>query len=548
MTAIRDQQIGAPPPVSLLRDLVGADDASIPEVWKARVERSAGHDFLISEGRRWTYADAWEEILRFGGHLERTGLGGSGQRVATFLSNRAVTLWAWFGAVTTGAAHFALNREHRGPVLQDMVRRCGASVLVTEANALPALQALGPLPFREVIFADAVPPGAESLASEVMGWSDATAGTRLQSIAQPRPTDVAGILFTSGTTGRSKAALLSHNAYCRGAARVAAAWGWNEDDIFHAWLPLFHIAGQMHQTMSMVVAGGTLAQFPTFSRSQFWKQVADTKATIVCGLSNVLHLWARTAPNTEDAKTTLRSVIAAAIPRELHRALEERFGLTIMEQYGMTEAELLTLPAHPGERVPLGSCGRAGPDFELRVVDEEDRPVTPGKIGEIVARPKAPGLVMLGYEGDDAATVRAWRNLWFHTGDSGYLDADGCLFYVDRLKHMIRRRGENISSFELEATLATCPFIEECAAVGVPSPLGEQDVKVVAVLRMAATATPKDIYDFCNAHMARFMVPRYVQILGELPHNQVGKVEKEKLKSLEPGTWDAEAFVTKRKA
>src|SRR5262245_39185536 len=125
MTATEDQRVGAPPPVTLLRDLVGADDASIPEVWLARVERSRGRDFLISEGRRWTYAEAWQEILRFGGHLERAGLGGAGQRVATFLGNRAVTLWAWFGAVATGAAHFALNREHRGPVLQDMIRRCG---------------------------------------------------------------------------------------------------------------------------------------------------------------------------------------------------------------------------------------------------------------------------------------------------------------------------------------------------------------------------------------------------------------------------------------
>jgi len=542
-----DQQPGAPPPVSLLRDLVGADDASIPEVWLARVERSSARVFLVSEGRRWTYAEAWDEILRFGGHLEREGLGGSGQRVATFLSNRATTLWTWFGTVATGAAHFALNREHRGPVLQDMVRRCGANVLVTEASALPALQSLGPLPFREVIFVDAVPGGAASLAPRVANWSDATAGTLLQAIARPRPTDLAGILFTSGTTGRSKAVLLPQNAYCRGAARVAAAWGWNEDDIFHAWLPLFHIAGQMHQTMSMVVVGGTLAQFATFSRSQFWKQIEETKATIVCGLSNVLHLWSRAAPSAEDARTSLRSVIAAAIPRDIHHELERRFDLTIMEQYGMTEAELLTLPAYPGERVPLGSCGRAGPDFELSVVDEEDRPVAPGKVGEIVVRPRAPGLLMLGYEGDDAATVQAWRSLWFHTGDSGYLDVDGFLFYVDRLKHTIRRRGENISSFELEATLSLCPLVEECAAVGVPSPLGEQDVKVVVVLRRPGTATPKDIHDFCATHMARFMVPRYVQILPELPHNQVGKVEKEKLRSLDPGTWDAEASIVREK-
>lgn len=533
--------------VRLLRELVGADNASIPEVWQARVELSPDRTFLLIGDRRWSYAEAWREIRSFGGFLEEQGLGGSGQRVASYLSNHAETLWAWFGTVVTGAAYFALNREHRGSVLSDMISRCGARTLVTEASALPVLETLGSLPFETIVFVDTVPEGGKKLASLVRSYASAVCGQSLTTIARPQPLDLAGILFTSGTTGRSKAVLLPHNAYCRGAARVSEAWGWREDDVFHAWMPLFHIAGQMHQTMSMVVVGGAIAQFPTFSKSRFWDQVAASGATIVCGVANVLHLLWQVPRCRDDAHSTLRSVISAAIPRELHHAFEERFGVHMMEQYGMTEAELLTLPSGPDDRIPLGSCGRAGPDFELAVVDVADQTLPAGGVGEIVVRPRAPGLLMLGYEGDEAATVQAWRNLWFHTGDFGYFDDGGYLYYVDRMKHVIRRRSENISSFELERTLNACTAVAECAAIGVPSPLGEQDVMVFVVLRERSEATARDIYDYCVGNMARFMVPRYIEIVDELPHNHVGKIEKEKLLAARSDrVWDAEIEVVRR--
>ena len=420
-------------------------------------------------------------------------------------------------------------------------------VLVTEAGAIDVLREIGRLPFETVVFIDSVPPGGEELAGEVIAYVDAVRSHRLKNIATSRPTDLAGILYTSGSTGRSKAVLLPHNVYCRGAARVAAAWGWTAEDVFHAWLPLFHIAGQMHQTMSMIVVGGSIAQFQAFSRSRFWEQVHESGATIVCGLANVLHLWARTPASDRDRQTTLRSVISAAIPPDLHRQLEQRFGIRIMEQYGMTEGELLTLPHSPDEVAPLGSCGRAGPDFNLAILDGDDLPLPAGSPGEIAVRPKARGLMMLGYDGDESETVRAWRNLWFHTGDMGYLDPDGYLFYVDRRKHVIRRRSENISSFELERTLAGCPGIAECAAVGVPSPLGEEDVKVVVTLQEPGAVTAREIHDFCAAHMARFMVPRYIEIVPEMPRNHVGKIEKEKLRSLPTDVWDAEAELHARR-
>ena len=527
--------------VRLLQDLVGANDAAIPDVWRARVRQTPEKTFLIRGHRRWSYAHAFEESRRFAGFLANRGWNGAGQRVASYLGNHAETLWAWFGTLFTGAAYFALNREHKGPLLADMITRGGAPLLVTEASAIDNLLALDTLPCRCALFVDEVPDAAAGLACEALSWHEAVSGCRPEELAAPGPGDLACILFTSGTTGRSKAVMLAHNAYCRGAARVAHAWGWQASDIFHAWLPLFHIAGQMHQTMGMVVAGGALAQFPTYSRSRFWAQVAECRATVVCGLANMLHLWDQAPPRPDDRHTTLRSVISAAIPPAIHRRLEERFGLRILEQYGMTEAELLTLPAHPDDAAPPGSCGRAGPDFDLAVVGPDDEPRPAGEVGEIVARPRIEGLLMLGYEGDAEATAEAMRGGWFHTGDFGYLDDSGWLFYVDRLAHVIRRRGENISSFELERVLSGFEPVLECAAVGVPSPLGEQDVKAVVSLGPDAAATEPEIHAWCRANMARFMVPRYIEIRGELPHNHVGKIDKKALKELPAGLWDAEA-------
>jgi crotonobetaine/carnitine-CoA ligase len=206
----------------------------------------------------------------------------------------------------------------------------------------------------------------------------------------------------------------------------------------------------------------------------------------------------------------------------------------------MTEVEPVTIP-DPAMPAPPGSCGRPNPDFEVRIVDEADWPVAAGITGEIVVRPREPNLMFAGYDRVPAATVAAWRNLWFHTGDLAYISDEGYLYFVDRRKHAIRRRGENISSIELERLILEHPAVRQCAAVGVPAPLGEEDVKIVVVPETGQHVQPAALIEWCEPRMAKFMVPRYVEFRESLPHLAFAdKVNKGELRELTATTWDAE--------
>jgi len=241
----------------------------------------------------------------------------------------------------------------------------------------------------------------------------------------------------------------------------------------------------------------------------------------------------------EGPERPLRLALMAGVTADEHIAFEERFRTRVVQTYGMTEAEPLTV-SDARVREPPGCLGRASPDFEIEIVDEFDRPVTTGNAGRIVARPRAPFSMMDGYENDADATVEATRNLWMHTQDLGRIDGDGYVYFVDRLKHAIRRRGENISSVELESAVSKHPAVAACAAIGVPSAIGEQDVKLVVVLHPGADATQLELLEHCRKSLPRFMVPRYYEIRETLPLTEMGKVRRESLGDVGPGIWDAE--------
>ena len=196
----------------------------------------------------------------------------------------------------------------------------------------------------------------------------------------------------------------------------------------------------------------------------------------------------------------------------------------------------------PVHGAPPGAFGRPTPDMEMCIADALDRPVPDGVMGEILVRPLVPDVMFRGYEDDDAATVAAWRNLWYHTGDMGVRDGDGFYYFKGRDKFTIRRRGANISVVELEEILAAHPDIAECAAIGVPAAVGEEDVKVAVVPRAGAGATldPAEVHAFCAGRMARFMVPRYIEVCASLPYTDLAKIKREELGGIGPGVWDAD--------
>jgi crotonobetaine/carnitine-CoA ligase len=522
----------SPPP---LEELIGRSRGTVAEVFLARAQRSPERPFLLADGARWTYAEGRLEAERFAGWVLEHGA--TGRRVAGFLPNRAEAMWAWLGTLLAGAEYVPLNRAHRGPLLHDMIARSGAELLVSDADGLPLLPDLASAGVRTLLLADAVEaPGFDG---RVAGWEEVRGSAPAAAPAED-PGAVAEVMYTSGTTGRSKAVLIPHNYLARGASWVAWSLDLGEDDVIHAWLPLFHIGGQLDMALAFIVGGGTVALQPTFSRSRFWDQVEACGATCFIGFSNVLEILWALEPREDDRATSLRAGIAGGIPPQLHRPFEERFGLRLHDVYGMTEAEPLALP-HPGAAPPVGAIGPANPDFELAILDESGSPLPAGSLGEIACRPRTPEVMLQGYEGDAEAFVAATAGLWFHTGDLGKLDADGNLYFVDRVKHAIRRRGENISSFELERLVLAHEAVAECAAIGVPSPLGEEDVMLVVAPEPGAELDPGALREWCHERMAAFMVPRYVEVLERLPRGPTGKVQKEDLGAISESVFDAEA-------
>ncbi len=529
--------MSVPPPQNLI-ELVGDERASLPQAFLARVARSGDADFVIWEGRHWSYAQALEEVRRVRGFLDASGAGAPGDRIASFLSNQPAAIWTWFGTACGGGEFVALNRSHKGGLLADMIGRSRARLMFTEASALDVLPPLEPLGIETLVFTDAVPAGAGRLAPKVVGW-DAVAAASPGEVREVAPHAIAGLLYTSGTTGRSKAALLCHNHYVRSAARMAEAYGMGAGDVMHTWPPLFNVTGQTYMVLSSLVAGGAVAVFPAFSRSRFWDQVRATGATVTVGLGTIVPMLLSTPAAPGDAENTLRLAVLGGIPVEHIQPFERRFGTKLHEAYGSTEADPVATP-DPLHGAPPGSFGRPTPDFEMRIADALDRPVPDGVMGQILARPLVPDVMFRGYEDDDAATVAAWRNLWYHTGDMGVRDADGFYYFKGRDKFTIRRRGANISVVELEEILAAHPDIAECVAVGVPAAVGEEDVKVAVVPRPGAALDPAEVRAFCAARMARFMVPRYIEVRSSLPYTDLAKVKHEELGGTGPGVWDAD--------
>ncbi|MEZ5078817.1 MAG: AMP-binding protein [Solirubrobacterales bacterium] len=525
-----------PPPVERL---LGRGRGTLGELFLARAERSAERPFLRFGERTWTYEEGMWEAQRFAGWVLAQAPGGdaSGMRVASFLPNRPAAMWAWLGTLLAGAVYVPLNRSHRGALLEDMVERSGARILVADRDGTDVLSRLS---LTEIDTLLVVEGAAEiEFGGRLAAWEQVAASEpRTRPATDPRA--LAEVMYTSGTTGRSKAVLLPHNYLLRGSGWVAWSLSLREDDVVHGWLPLFHIGGQLDMVLCFIAAGGAIALHPTFSQSRFWSEVEACGATHFIGFSNVLEIiWAMESTPT-DRETTLRGGIAGGIPPNLHRGFEERFDLRLYDVYGMTESEPLAFP-HPGTLPPVGAAGQPNPDFELAILGESGERLPADSLGEIVARPLVPDVTFAGYEGDVEAYAEATAGLWIHTGDLGRIDEQGNAYFVDRIKHAIRRRGENISTFELERVLTAHPQVADCSAVGVPSPLGEEDVKVMVVPAPDAALDPAALREWCEKEMASFMVPRYVEVVESLPRGPTGKVLKEELVGVSESVFDAEA-------
>jgi crotonobetaine/carnitine-CoA ligase len=358
----------------------------------------------------------------------------------------------------------------------------------------------------------------------------------------PSPWEPAAILYTSGTTGPPKGAVIPHEKYLTTPKEIGFRSQLHEDAVLFTALPLFHCNAQEMTTLTAFLNDLTAAYDDRFHAGSFWETAEAFRASHISLLISMVNVLFKQPPKPTDRTHGVHTALTAGATKEIWPEFERRFGLTIIELYGMTECGCTTLMNSP-KSIRVGSVGTPLGFVEAEVVDDDDHPVAPGARGELIVRPRQPFTMFTGYYKKPGQTVEAWRNLWFHTGDYVTRDADGFYYFVDRKKDVIRRRGENLAPYDVETALNRHPAVFESVVIGVPSPLGEEDVKAFVQLRPGFQAPAEELFRFCIERLPFFMVPRYLEFVDEIPKTANQKAQRYLLRERKGGTvFDREAL------
>ena len=471
-----------------------------------------------------------------------------GDRVASVLENSPAQVVTFFATLKLGAIAVPINTAYKGDFLRHQLADSGSKVVVVQGDfagrvaEIAADAALSDLAAAVVVG----PPDEIIDGVPAHDWEQVLASSTDAAVSDAgvTPADIACFIYTAGTTGPSKGCMLPHNYIVALADQIIRAWQRRPDDVVLTPLPLFHFNAISVCVVGTLLAGGQASIARRFSVSRFWPEVKRTGATIASMLGSLAILIADADDHPDQSGHRLRLCAAAPMPPDIDRIWQDRFGCTTFSAgYGLTEASLISV-LDAGEPNAVGAAGKPNAhDFDVRLVDDYDVEVAVGEIGEIVCRPQRPNLMFAGYWRRPEATVEVLRNLWFHTGDLGRLDDDGFLFFVDRKKDYLRRRGENISSFEMERTFHGHPAIKDVAVHSVPSEQGEDEVKVTVVLQSDAQVSEEELCAWSVERVPYFAVPRYIEFRDDLPRNPVGRVLKYELRDdgVTKTTWDREA-------
>jgi crotonobetaine/carnitine-CoA ligase len=511
-----------------------------------RLDQDPDGPYLDFEGTALTARDVDAASDRLAHALAGLGVG-RGDRVATLLENRPEQVLSFFAALKLGAVQVPINTAYKGEFLRHQLTDSGARVVIVQGDFASRVAGVTrpPLPELAAVVVTGA-PDAPIDAVPVHDWAallDAAPAGPVPA-SGVIPSDLACFIYTAGTTGPSKGCMLSHNYVVSLADQISRAWQRRPDDVVLTPLPLFHFNAISVCVVGTLITGGSASIARRFSVSRFWPEVRRTGATLVSLLGSLAILIADAADHPDQAGHRLRLCAAAPMPPAIDRIWRERFGCaTFSGGYGLTEASLISmLPA--GEENKPGAAGKPNRhEFDVALVDDDDYPVPVGETGEIVCRPRRPDVMFGGYWRRPDETVAVLRNLWFHTGDLGRLDQDGFLYFVDRKKDYLRRRGENISSFEMERIFHTHDAVQDVAVHSVPSDVSEDDVKVTVVLVDGAAITEEELCRWAIDNVPYFAVPRYIEFRTDLPRNPVGRVLKYQLRDdgVTSGTWDREA-------
>jgi crotonobetaine/carnitine-CoA ligase len=523
------------PPSAPLRGLpLSAQNAA--SLLCRQADRIGSRPFIRAPGgMRRTYAEMRDAAARTAAVLHDAGVR-PGDRVATLCGNRIELIDLIFACAWTGAIAVPINIALRGAQLSQVLHSAGARLLVIEPDLIGILQAVAP------------PPGLAQIWSLDRLPAEVPAGYAAQSFpalgdardaAPAAPGDTFVILYTSGTTGAAKGVCCPHAQLYWWGIINSEVLGIEAADVLFTSLPLFH-TNAINSLFQALVAGATYAIEPRFSASRYWQLAREHEATVTYLLGAMIGMLQAQRESSSDRGHAVRVALAPATPAPLHAPFTERFGVRLVDGYGSTETSHIIGRPHDEQRP--GFLGRAVDEFDVRVVDGCDAEVPAGTAGELVVRGRYPFSLASGYHGMPEATVAAWRNLWFHTGDQVVRDEAGWLRFLDRRQDTIRRRGENISSLAVERTLLEHPAVAAVAVFPVPSELAEDEVMATIVLKGDARPAPEELMGHCEPRLAYFAIPRFLDFVEVLPLTENGKVRKSELRrrGVTPGTWDRE--------
>jgi len=528
-----------------------SDFLTIPSALAARATSEPDGVCLIEAetDARITNHDLWRDSLRVAQGLSTVEVR-SGDTVATMLSHSIDTYRAWFALAVLGALEVPIGTRHRGRMLRHILHDSGARVLIIDAEYLPELESAldeeQPTALQTVIVRGGSPRrvGIEGVVTRSMTELYAAADAAGELVAPgslPQPHDLAAVIYTSGTTGPSKGVLVPWGQVHATVTGMFPADAFAGEKVVYGPFPPNHIGGRLFAGMGIHYGVPAVIRH-AFSASAFWADVEKygcTTTALVAAMASIL-FQAPTQPG--EGRNRLEDVLMVPLIAE-YEDFATRFGVRVCTSFNMTE---VSIPIQTGWTIDdWRSCGEARtafPGYELRVVDEHDYPLGPGHVGELVCRTDAPWAMNAGYYSRPQETATAWRNGWFHTGDAFRYDEKGRYFFVDRAKDAIRRRGENVSSVEVEQEVLDHPDIVACAAIGVPSELGEEDIKIYAIKRPDSDLTEATLVDYVTAKAASFMVPRFVEFVESLPMTEgTDKVKKAELREWERRRREASA-------
>jgi len=512
----------------------GVECFSVPAVLDCRAEQYPDRVMMSIAGTPVTFAQMRDRSCAAANVLAGLGIE-RGETVALFAGTCPEWVYFWLGAARIGAVSAAVNAASKGEFLSHALNLSRAVVAITDVDRHDRLAE--------------VSCDIKTLRSTLVQGSSLDEALRTAPVTAPdaRPTapdETGALFFTSGTTGPSKAVVTTWHYLFTAAAAVAASWEFGSGDVLWTAMPLFHLSAAPTVLAPMLV-GGTSVLASAFHPSEVWDEIRSCGAAGFAGAGAMVSMLWNLPPDPRDAQVGLRFLSAAPIAPDMYHDIERRYGCRIVTMYGMTEAFPISYKAVSEEGKP-GTSGRVNPAFDVCIVDEHGQPLPIGQVGEIACRSRTTYAMSEGY----ASSATGGSHLevdrhpeWFHTGDLGFLDDDGYLTYVDRVKDSLRRRGENVSSVEVEQTVMRHPAVAEAAAVGIPSELGEDDILVVVTLQGGVTVDFAELLDFCSARMPYFCVPRYLEVVDEIPKNVIGRVRKDVLRSrgLGSAAWDREA-------